>query len=179
MLINPRILFRKAHRWGAVLIAAPFLVVLITGILLQVKKQVPWVQPTTNKGKSKAPTISLEALLTAVRSVPEAQVTGWEDVDRVDLRPKDGIIKVTCKNRYEVQVDFQTAQVIQVAYRRSDLIESLHDGSWFGDPVKLYVFLPAALVVLGLWFTGIYLFLLPYIVKWRRKPIHSSNSRTA
>jgi uncharacterized iron-regulated membrane protein len=179
MPFNPRVLFRKTHRWGAILIAAPFLLVLVTGILLQVKKQVAWVQPTTNKGKAKVPTISLEALLAAVQSVPEAEVKGWQDIDRVDLRPKDGIIKVTCKNRYEVQVDFQTAEVLQVAYRRSDLIESLHDGSWFGDPVKLYVFLPAAVVVLGLWFTGIYLFLLPYSVKWRRKPTSVSDARPA
>lgn len=171
MLFNPRTLVRKFHRWGAVLIAVPFLLVLITGILLQVKKQVTWVQPPTNKGKAKVPTVTMDQLLEAVRSVPEAEVEGWQDIDRVDIRPKDGIVKVTCINRYEVQVDFQNGQVVQVAYRRSDLIESLHDGSWFGDPVKLYVFLPAAIVVLGLWVTGLYLFVLPYSVKWRRKKL--------
>jgi hypothetical protein len=60
---------------------------------------------------------------------------------------------------------------VQVEYRRSDFIETLHDGSWFGDSVKLYVFLPVAIVVLGLWFTGMYLFALPYMVKWRRKRV--------
>lgn len=169
MPFNPRVFFRKLHRWGAVLIAVPFLLVLLTGILLQVKKQFAWVQPPTNKGKTKAPIVSMDAILTAVRSVPEAGVSGWDDIDRVDIRPRDGVVKVTCKNRYEVQIDFQSGQVVQVAYRRSDLIESLHDGSWFGDPVKLYVFLPVAIVVLGLWVTGMYLFVLPYAVKWRRK----------
>jgi hypothetical protein len=86
----------------------------------------------------------------------------------VDIRPKDGIIKVTCKSRWEVQVDFQSGEVVQSAYRRSDLIESLHDGSWFGDAAKLYVFLPVAVVVLVLWATGVYLFVLPYSVRWRR-----------
>jgi hypothetical protein len=76
---------------------------------------------------------------------------------------------VQCKNRYEVQVDFQSGAVVQVAYRRSDLIESLHDGSWFGDSAKLYIFLPVAAIVLGLWATGMYLFVLPYAVKWRRR----------
>jgi uncharacterized iron-regulated membrane protein len=44
-MANPRILSRKLHRWGALSIAMPFLLVLLTGLLLQVKKQVPWVQP--------------------------------------------------------------------------------------------------------------------------------------
>jgi uncharacterized iron-regulated membrane protein len=163
------VLGRKAHRWGAVLVAAPFLVVVVTGILLQVKKQVPWVQPPTQKGKGKEPTVTFDAVLAAVKAVPEAEVKGWGDVDRVDVRPKDGVAKVTCKNRYEVQVDFQTGEVVQAAYRRSDWIESLHDGSGFHDAVKLWVFLPAAGVVLGLWATGMYLFALPLWVKWRRK----------
>lgn len=169
MPFNPRVFFRKTHRWGAVLVAAPFLVVLVSGLLLQLKKQLTWVQPATKKGKGKAPTISMEAILLAAGSVPEAGVRSWDDIDRLDVRPKDGIVKVQCKNRHEVQVDFQTGEVVQVAVRRSDLIESFHDGTWFGDAAKLYVFLPAAGVVLGLWVTGMYLFVLPLAVKWRRK----------
>jgi uncharacterized iron-regulated membrane protein len=170
MPFNPRTFFRKTHRWGALVIALPFLLVLIAGLLLQVKKEVAWVQPATKKGTGKEPTVSMDQLLAAVKARPEAEVRSWDDIDRLDVRIKDGIIKVQCKNRYEVQVDFQTGEVVQVEYRRSDLIESLHDGSWFGDAVKLYVFLPVAIIVLVLWLTGMYLFVLPYAVKWRRKP---------
>ena len=42
---NPRLLSRKAHRWGAIAVALPFLVVIATGILLQLKKNWSWVQP--------------------------------------------------------------------------------------------------------------------------------------
>lgn len=160
---------RKAHRWGAVVIALPLVIVIATGLLLQVKKQLPWVQPPTNKGSGKTPQIAFDQILAAVKGVPEAEVSGWGDVDRVDVRPKDGIAKVTCKNRYEVQVDFQTGDVLQVAYRRSDLIEELHDGSWFHDAAKLWVFLPSAVVLLGLWVSGLILFVHPLWVKWRRK----------
>jgi hypothetical protein len=122
------------------------------------------------KGRGSEPTITMTAILDAAKAVPESAVTSWSDIDRLDLRLRDGIVKVQCKNRYEVQVDFQTGEVMQVEYRRSDLIEGLHDGSWFGDAAKLYLFLPVAIIVLVLWFTGIYLFVLPYWVKWRRKP---------
>lgn len=177
MRFNPRVFFRKTHRWGAILVAAPFLVVLVSGLLLQLKKDVTWVQPPTKRGAGREPTLPMEALLAAVKRVPEAGVASWADVDRLDLRPRDGIVKVQCKNRYEVQVDFQTGEVLQVEYRRSDLIESLHDGSWFGDAAKLWVFLPAAAVVLGLWLTGLYLFALPLAVKWRRKPPPAAGER--
>jgi uncharacterized iron-regulated membrane protein len=168
MPINPRIWGRKLHRWGAVLVAAPFLVVIVTGILLQLKKDVVWVQPATQKGRGNEPVVSFDAILAAVKAVPEAEVRSWDDVDRVDVRPKDGVAKVTCKNRWEVQVDFRTGEAVQVAYRRSDLIESIHDGSFFHDAAKLYVFLPAGVVVLGLWVTGMYLWVLPNWVRWRR-----------
>lgn len=159
---------RRSHRWGAVLIALPFLLVIATGILLQVKKEWAWVQPPTARGRGQTPVIPFDAILNAARSVPQAAVRGWEDIDRLDVQPKRGLVKVQARNRWEVQVDLETAEVLQVAYRRSDLIESLHDGSWFHERAKLWVFLPVALVVLGLWLTGLYLFVLPQTVRWSR-----------
>jgi uncharacterized iron-regulated membrane protein len=172
--INWRLWTRKCHRWGAILIALPFLLVIVTGIMLQVKKEFSWVQPPTKRGQGKTPTVSFDAILEAARSRPEAGVRGWEDIERIDVQPDRGVVKVLARSRWEVQVDLQTAEVLQVAYRRSDLIESLHDGSWFHDRVKLLVFLPAGLVVLGLWATGIYLFFLPYAVRWSRRRANNS-----
>ena len=178
MPINPRLWMRKFHRWGAVLVALPFLIVIVTGILLQLKKDWHWVQPPTIRGQGKEPTITFAQILAAVRSVSEAEVHSWKDIDRIDVRPSHGNIKVTCKNRWEVQLDGQTGEILHSTYRRSDLIESFHDGSWFSDSAKLWVFLPTAFIVLGLWITGIYLFILPWWVKWRRqkpRPVNSSN----
>jgi uncharacterized iron-regulated membrane protein len=171
MAVNWRVAMRKAHRWGAILVALPFLLVIVTGILLQLKKELSWVQPPTQRGQGKAPAISFDAILAAARGHPEAGIQEWGDVDRIDVQPSRGLAKVTSKSRWEVQVDLKTGGVLQAAYRRSDLIESLHDGSWFHDSAKLYVFLPAGVAVLGLWFTGIYLFVLPNAVRWRRKAV--------
>ena len=159
---------RKSHRVGSILIALPFLLVLVTGILLQLKKDWDWVQPTSQKGTGKEPTISFEQILTAVKAVPEASVSNWADVDRLDIQPKRGLVKVQCVNRYEVQINASTGEVLHVAYRRSDVIESLHDGSFFHDKARVFVFLPVAVIVLLLLFTGVYLFFLPLVVKWRK-----------
>ncbi len=169
MAINWRIWMRKSHRWGAILIALPFLLIIVTGIFLQLKKEWSWVQPATMRGKAKIPTVTMDQILTAVRSVTEAGIQSWDDIDRMDLQPSRGMVKVQGKNRWEIQIDLQTAEVLQTAYRRSDFIESLHDGSWFHDKAKLWVFLPVAGVVLGLWITGIYLFFLPHWVKWGKR----------
>ena len=73
-----------------------------------------------------------------------------------------------CKNRYEVQIDTETAEILQVAFRRSDLIESIHDGTYFNDHLKLWVFLPAGIVLATLVITGLHLFLLPYLARRKR-----------
>lgn len=113
----------QSHRWGAIVIALPLLLVVSTGMLLQIKKQWSWVQPPTLRGGGRVPAVSLDTILAAARSCSEAGVSGWPDIDRVDVQPNRGIAKVLTRNRWEVQIDLQTGQVLQVAYRRSDLIE--------------------------------------------------------
>jgi uncharacterized iron-regulated membrane protein len=166
---NPRILNRKLHRWGSIAVALPFLVVLITGLLLQLKKQIPWVQPPEHRTRSTVPVIGMPQILAAAQRVPEAQVTDWSHIERLDVRPSKGIVKVITRSHWELQLDLATGEVLQSAYRRSDVIESLHDGSWFHDAAKLWIFLPAGAIVLGLWITGIYLFLLPFRVRAKRR----------
>ena len=62
------------------------LIVVVTGLLLQVKKEFAWIQPPTERGVSienRSP-VSLDKLLEIVREVPEAQVAQWSDIDRFD-----------------------------------------------------------------------------------------------
>ena len=160
---------RKLHRIGALVSALPVLVVVVSGLLLQLKKDWRWVQPPTVRGSTSTLSLSWDEVLHSARSAEEAGIESWDDIDRVDVRPSKGMLKVRAKNRWEVQIDAATGEVLQAEVRRSDLIESIHDGSFFGDPAKLWVFLPAAVVLLGLWISGVYLWLLPHLVKRRRK----------
>lgn len=165
---------RKLHRWGAVLIALPLLLVIVSGLLLQVKKQFAWIQPPTAKPKTEhatpnLPRVQWSKILETTMSNENANVQSWDDVDRLDVRPGKGIIKVRCKSRWELQLDSVTGEEIASAYRRSDFIESLHDGSFFSDAAKLWVFLPNGLALLGLWGTGMYLWWLPIGIKRRKK----------
>lgn len=163
------VLNRKTHYWASIIFALPLLVILVTGIVLQVKKQFAWVQPTELRGTGKTPTISFEQILTACQSVTETKVESWADITRIDVRPNRGMLKVTTKDNWEIQIDAESGAVLQTAFRRSDVIEAMHDGSWFHEAVKMWLFLPTGIVLLLLWLTGIYLFLLPYIVRRKRK----------
>lgn len=160
---------RDVHRWGSIIILVPTAVIVCTGVMLQLKKQSAWIQPATQTGSSRELSLSFDEILSATQDVREAEVKSWDDIDRLDVRPSKGMLKVRCKNRWEVQLDAKTGEVLQVAYRRSDLIESIHDGSYFHEHAKLWLFLPAALILGGLWVTGVYLFFLPYLAKWRRR----------
>ena len=162
-------LSRKLHYWTSIVIALPFTIILLSGMLLQVKKQVPWVQPSTMKGRGDAPEISFAEMLEIARTVPEAEISDWDDIARLDVRPDKGILKIRAKNSWEIQLDHQTGEVLQVEYRRSDTIESIHDGSFFHDLAKPWLFLLFAIGLLLLLITGVYLFLLPYSRKKRAR----------
>jgi len=160
---------RKAHYWGSVIIAIPLLIVLGSGIILMVKKQLPWIQPQTIKGVAKVPELTFEQILQISSTVPEGNITTWKDIDRLDVRPKKGVVKVRAKNHMEIQIDNKTGDILQAQYRRSDLIEAIHDGSYFHEHAKLWVFLPASIILLFLWGSGMYLFAQPYLSRRRKR----------
>lgn len=159
---------RRLHRWAAVGSVLPLGLVIATGLVLQVKKQSAWVQPPTMRSGAPALSIGFDAMLEAARGVPEAGIDSWDDVDRVDVRPGRGVAKVRGNSRWEVQVDTGTGEVLSAAYRRSDLIESLHDGSFFGEWAKLGVFLPSGVLLGVMWATGVWLWWMPHAARRRR-----------
>jgi uncharacterized iron-regulated membrane protein len=163
------LLNRKIHYWGSITIAVQLFIVLISGVLLLLKKELDWIQPPTVNGEKTGVAVEFDRILEIAKTVPEASILSWSDIDRLDVRPGKGMLKVQSKNRWEIQINAHSGEVLQVAYRRSDLIESIHDGSFFGSYCKLWFFLPSAAVVILLWGTGMYLFFYPYYIKARRR----------
>ena len=169
---------RHLHLWISLSIFLPVFIVIGSGLLLQVKKEIDWIQPPTQKVSqtlleeatdSSSTIISSQQILQAVQTVSNAQLTRWEDIDRLDIRPNKGIIKVRGNNHWEVQLNAYTGAVLQTAYRRTDTIESIHDGSWFFEGAKLYLFLPAALLLFVIWLTGIVMLFTTLKSKYRKK----------
>ena len=163
-------LSRRVHYWASFAAALPILVMLGSGILLQLKKQVEWVQPAEIRGTGTVPVIGFPELITAMQTDASLGVKGWDNISRIDVRADRGLAKVTLKTGWEAQIDLGTGKLLKTAVRRSDFIESLHDGSYFaGDWTKLGLFLPAGLVLLVLWLTGLWMFWVTWNAKQRRK----------
>ncbi len=170
-------LSRYLHRWGAILVLLPVMIIIVSGVLLQLKKEAAYIQPPTQPGTGSQLSVTFARILEVAKTVPQVEIASWDDIDRLDVRPGKGMVKVRGKNGWEIQIDTQTGDVLQVAVRRSDLIENIHDGSYFHDRFKLWVFLPAGLVLAILVITGLHLFILPHLSKRRRrrKKLDASN----
>lgn len=166
--MNRSLLIRKIHRIAALVSLVPFLVVVISGILLQLKKEISWIQPATRQGSGFSPNLSLQKILAFTRNTPETSSVDWHDIDRVDIRPDKGIIKVRMKNHREIQVDADSGRILQSAIRRSDIIEDLHTGAWFFSAARLWIFLPSAVVVFFLWISGLSLLIKKFSRKKKR-----------
>jgi len=168
--MNLNLLNRKVHYWASFIVALPLLVIILTGVILQLKKHWEWVQPPEQRGSVRVPQVGLDEMLAAIVAIEGSGVRGWDDVNRVDVRPARGIAKFLLRNEREYQIDLGTAAVLQDATRRSDWIESLHDGSFFaGDWTRLGLFLPAGLLLLWLWISGMWMWWIPFGARRRRE----------
>ena len=149
-------LIRTTHEWTAIIIAVPLLFIIITGIFLQLRKPVEWIQPAAAKGVARYdPQVVPADVLTAVRAVPEMKVESWDDVLLLDYRPKKGIIKVRNPGHFETQVDAKSGAVLKSRQRWNDIVMYLHDGSTLG--LQYWVFLPVGVLALYLLMSGFYL----------------------
>ncbi len=164
------------HYWGSALIIIPLIIVLGSGLLLQVKKEFSWVQPKTVKTKYRDLTLGFDQILTSAKTVKEANIKSWKDIKLIDVRPSKGITKIRAKNNWEIQIHNESAKVLAVNFRRSDIIEAIHDGSWFHDGAKLWLFLPAAIILLLMSITGFYLFLKILPAKSKKRKRQNTNN---
>ena len=110
--MKPNKQIRKIHYWISPFIFIPILIILSTGILLQLKKQSDWIQPPIQQGVSNIPSIEFEEMLEAAKSVLEAEINSWEDIDRIDVRPDKVISKIRSNNQWEIQIDNQTKEIL-------------------------------------------------------------------
>ncbi len=146
---------RTIHKWASIILVIPLLLSLITGILLLVKKEFSYIQRQTVKGQSDIPTIPFAKVLNVAKSVSSANISDWKDIDRLDVRPNKGVIKIRSDNSTEIQIDATSGDILNIAHRRSDFIESLHDTTHFQDNANLWLMLPIAIGSLLLLFTGL------------------------
>lgn len=154
------------HLWAGVIITIALTAISITGILLNHKRGLglmPEVDHAPTAPFASALTLS-QLADTAMRAVPHvaADPDAARRVDRMDVRPRDGIIKVRMRDSAstEVTLDIATGRVLHVGRRGDVFLEKLHSGEIFGSRGILLSDLAAVGLVLTL-ITGYWLWLFP------------------
>ncbi|HEX2167398.1 MAG TPA: PepSY-associated TM helix domain-containing protein [Longimicrobiales bacterium] len=149
------------HLWLGVVTTGIVLVLGISGILLNHKRPLGLMPDVAH-----TPTGALENALSiaqladaAAAAAPSAAAAG---VDRMDVRPGDGLIKVRFDDDVvtEVTVDLNDGSILHVGERNDVFLEKLHSGEIFGDNWVLLSDLGAVAMIL-LIITGYWLWLFP------------------
>ncbi len=156
------------HRWLGVTAGLVLLLSAGTGLLLLIKKDYAWLQPPVVRGEP-GPVAALQplpAVYGAVFALGLPQFRTEADIDRIDFRPAQRVHKVvSVHDHLEVQVCATTLRTSGPSPRRSDWLEELHDGSFFGGFAHGTVMPIAALILVYLAGSGYVMWLWP---KWRR-----------
>lgn len=163
--------FRSLHRWVGISLAFFILISSITGLMLGWKKNVAILQPTTHQGASTSlhEWISFDRVAKIAQQALDSVTQKKIALDRMDVRPDKGIIKVTFKEGYwEVQVDGSTGKVLSVAQRHADWIEHIHDGSIINEFIKVVYtnIIGTGLIALAL--SGLFLWYGPKVIRKMR-----------
>jgi len=165
--VTARHLLRKIHYWTALPLMLTIFVIAVTGTLLALKKDFAALQPPTLTGSR--PGDLQRSLSDIVAAAARSAREPAANVERIDVRPGEGIAKVVFHSRTEVQVDLASARVLQVGYRTSDFIETIHDFSFLGGGAKYVFSFGSGLALFGMAGTGVYLFLLPMLARRKKR----------
>jgi hypothetical protein len=144
------------HLWLGVLTTGILLIVAVSGILLNHKRPLGLMPDVEHIPTGEfADALSMPELVRrADLAAPDAAEAG---VDRLDVRPRDGIMKVRYRDDVvtEVTVDVNNGRILHIGQRNDVFLEKLHSGEIFGSAwVLLSDFGAVGLIILigsGYW----------------------------
>ena len=153
------------HLWLGVFVTVALTVICVTGILLNHKRGLglmPDVANTPSAAFTSALPLS-ELARIAMDTVPSSEsADAAVRVDRMDVRPRDGLIKVRMRDSAstEVTLDLASGRVLHIGRRGDVFLEKLHSGEIFGSGGILLSDVAAVGLLLTL-ITGYWLWLFP------------------
>ena len=171
----------RYHFWLALIVMVPWLIVIASGLVMQLRDQVPGITNALERGVSTTPTLSYPRVLEVARTIPELGVEGWSNIWRVYTYPSAGVIQIRTKRGVEAQLDASTGDVLLVATREKDFWEDLHEGIIGRHHLRsgkvfesnlnlsLVLFLPVHLCALALWVLGAIYFVRTHLLRGRRE----------
>jgi uncharacterized iron-regulated membrane protein len=123
-----------SHLWFGVLFTVVLLVIGVTGILLNHKREFGIMPDPQHEPRGAfvdaLPLHELAASAFAATGIP----VDYSSIDRMDVRPRNGFVKVRFRDaaNTEATVDLATGAVIHTGSRGDVFMEKLHSGEVFG-----------------------------------------------
>ena len=153
-----------SHLWFGVILTVVLLVIGITGIILNHKRELGFMpDPPHEPQGAFVDALPLHEL--ANRAFQAAGVSpDFKNIDRMDARPRNGFVKIRFRDaaNTEATVDLTTGRVIHVGSRGDVFMEKLHSGEIFGtNGILLSDFAAAGLIILLI--SGYWLWLRPRV----------------
>jgi hypothetical protein len=156
-----------AHLWLGVVFTVALLSISITGILLNHKRGLGLMPEVSNTPTALFTNAMPLAELALKARAAGGTVIGNTEVDRMDVRPGDGLVKVRFSDpaSTEVTLDIYSGRTLHIGRRGDVFLERLHSGETFG---KRWVLLSdaAAIALVLLLITGYWLWLVP---RWKNR----------
>ncbi len=151
--------WRKVHYYIGLSLAFFLLISALTGWLLSWKKEVDLLQPPTQSTLfPNEQWLSIDSIQVIGSNHLKSIVGDGFSIDRLDVRPDKGIVKVLFIPGYwEVQIDGKSGAILSTKRRYSDLIEQIHDGSIISDGFKLLSMNMLSIGILFSIFSGLWL----------------------
>ena len=162
---------KKIHYWVSWFIVFPLGMMIGSGVLLQNRDWIPGIQPASLTGSApgQTPKLGPGEILQAMQQDSQFSALTWKEIQQLVFKPSKGTYTARLKGDREVQIDAQDGKILSVAVRYTGLLTDLHEGDWFSPHVKNFIFKPAGLVLVGLWFSGLVLMVFPQWKKWTKK----------
>jgi uncharacterized iron-regulated membrane protein len=153
-----------AHLWLGVVFTVVLTAVSITGILLNHKRGLGLMPDVAHAPVGAFGTaLPLSRLAgIALAAVPPGDSLDVGFVDRMDVRPRDGFVKVRLRDAAstEVTVDLTSGKILHIGPRGDVFLEKLHSGEIFGSRGVLLSDAGAIALAITL-ITGVWLWLVP------------------
>ena len=165
--------FRSWHSWVGIILSLLVFISSVSGLFLSWKKESDLLQPPTQVSQTPSTLgwLPVEAIAETARQAL-INHTGYSlvSIDRMDIRPDKGIVKVNFEQAYwEVQIDGYSGEILSVAQRHSDWIEQVHDGSIISGAFKMLSMHALGLGLLVLIISGCWLWLGPKRIRKLKK----------
>jgi uncharacterized iron-regulated membrane protein len=165
------------HLWLGVLATVALVAISVTGVLLNHKRGLGLMPDFPHEPTAPfVGALHLERLAyAALAAAPPAARGAWSEgdpvdislIDRMDVRPRNGFVKVRLRDKAstEMTVDIASGRVIDVGRRGDAFLEKLHSGEIFGGQPFVLLSDFAAIGLILVLVTGYWLWLAPKVTR--------------